>query len=208
MSVISLVTQKGGCGKTTLATCLAVVAQQRGSKVVILDADPQGTASDWWESREEDTLSLLEVKGEEIDRAVQSAQSQGYDVILIDTPARTEPVNASAAQAADFCLIPCQPTLADMRAQSPTVQTVRRLEKRGAFVLTRCPPRGQRAKEAERGLLVFGLPVSPVTIVNRNDYPDAYGHSLGVTEYEPAGKAAQEITALWQWINRKMRKRS
>ncbi len=208
MSVISLVTQKGGCGKTTLATCLAVVAQQCGSKVVILDADPQGTASDWWESREEDTLSLLEVKGEEIDRAVQSAQSQGYDVILIDTPARTEPVNASAAQAADFCLIPCQPTLADMRAQSPTVQTVRHLEKRGAFVLTRCPPRGQRAKEAERGLLVFGLPVSPVTIVNRNDYPDAYGHSMGVTEYEPAGKAAQEITALWQWINRKMRKRS
>ena len=116
----------------------------------------------------------------------------------------TQPVNAAAAQAADFCLIPCQPSLADMRAQSPTVQIVQRLEKHGAFVLTRCPPRGPRAKEAEKGLLVFGLPVAPVVIGNRAAYPDAYASGLGVTEFEPEGKAAAEIAALWQWIHRKL----
>lgn len=208
MTVLSLVTQKGGCGKTTLTTCLAVAAQQSGKRVVILDTDPQGTASEWWESRELDTPYLLEVKGDEIAQAVQSAQAEGYDLVLVDTPARAEPVNAAAAQAADFCLIPCQPTLADMRAQAPTVQTLKRLERRGAFVLTRCQPRGQRVKEAERGLQVFGLPVAPVLIVNRNDYPDAYGSSLGVTEYGPSGKAAQEIVDLWQWVNRKMEQRA
>jgi chromosome partitioning protein len=127
-------------------------------------------------------------------------------VVLIDTPARAEPINAAAAQVADFCLIPCQPSLADMRAQSPTVQTLKRLEKRGAFVLTRCPPRGSRTKEAERGLLVFGLSVSPITIGNRAAYADAYGSSLGVTEYEPAGKAAEEMRALWTWILHRMEK--
>lgn len=190
MAVISLVTQKGGCGKTTLVTCLAVVAQHMGRHVMILDADPQATASQWWESREEKMPALLQVRGEEMTRAVPVAQEQGFDLILIDTPARAEPINAAAAQVADFCLIPCQPSLADMRAQAPTVHTLLRLEKHGAFVLTRCPPRGSRTQEAERGLLVFGLPVAPVAIGNRAAYPDAYSRSLGVTEYEPAGKAA------------------
>ena len=62
MSVISLVTQKGGCGKTTLTTCLAVVAQQTGRQVVILDTDPQATASQWWESRDEKTRRFLKSK--------------------------------------------------------------------------------------------------------------------------------------------------
>jgi len=174
--------------------------------VVILDTDHQATASQWWESRDEKTPALLEVKGEEIARAVAVVQEKGFDVVIIDTPARAEPINAAAAQVADFCLIPCQPSLADMRAQSPTVQTLKRLEKRGAFVLTRCPPRGSRTKEAERGLLVFGLSVSPITIGNRAAYSDAYGSSLGVTEYEPAGKAAEEMRALWTWILHRMEK--
>src|SRR5438045_8939736 len=98
MPVISLVTQKGGCGKTTLTTCLAVVAQQTGWRVVILDTDPQGTASQWWESREDKTPALLEIIGNEIPRAVTVAQEQGFDLVLIDTPARAEPITAAAAQ--------------------------------------------------------------------------------------------------------------
>jgi chromosome partitioning protein len=206
MAVIALVTQKGGCGKTTLATCLAVVAHHLGRQVVILDADPQGTASQWWENREEKTPALLQVKGEEIARAVTVAHEQGFDLVLIDTPARAEPINAAAIQVADFCLLPCQPSLADMRAQAPTVQALTRLEKHGAFILTRCPARGSRTHEAERGLLVFGLPVAPVTIGNRAAYSDAYGRSLGVTEYEPSGKAAEEIRTLWRWLLHKMEK--
>jgi chromosome partitioning protein len=208
MKTIALITQKGGCGKTTLTTCLAVEAARKGKKALILDTDPQGTASQWWESRDSDSPSLIETKGDEIAQAIKTAESKGFDLVLIDTPARAEPVNAAAAQVADFCLIPCQPSLADMRAQSPTVQTVQRLEKHGAFILNRCPPRGPRAKEAERGLLVFGLPVAPVTIGNRSAYSDAYASGLGVTEYEPEGKAAGEITALWQWITRQLGRRA
>ena len=208
MAVVAFVTQKGGCGKTTLALCLAVAAQQAGKQVVILDTDPQGSAAQWWEGRQEQAPELFAVKGEDIGRAVTNAQAKHFDLILIDTPARAEPVNAAAAHAADFCVIPCQPTLIDMRAQDPTVQTVKRLERRAAFVLTRCPPRGSRTTEAARGLQIFGLPVAPVLIGNRTAYPDATGSSLGVTEYEPEGKAADEIRAFWQWLLRQMEKRS
>ena len=208
MIVLALITQKGGCGKTTLSTCLAVMAAKKGYHPLILDTDSQGSASAWWESRDEDSPALIEVRGDEIDQAITSAKAKQFDVVLIDTPARAEPVNAAAAAAADFCLIPCQPSMADMRAQAPTVQTVKRLEKRGAFILTRCPPRGKRIAEAESGLLVFGLPVCPVPVVNRTAYPDAYGSSLGVSEYEPEGKAAKEIAALWDWITRKISKGS
>jgi chromosome partitioning protein len=208
MPVVSFVTQKGGCGKTTLALCLAVAAQQAGKQVVILDTDPQGSAAQWWEGRQEGGPELFAVKGEDIARAVTTAQKSRFDLILIDTPARAEPVNAAAAHEADFCLIPCQPTLINMRAQDPTVQMVKRLERRAAFVLTRCPPRGSRTKEAEHGLQIFGLPVAPVLIGNRTAYPDATGSSLGVTEYEPQGKAAEEVRGLLQWLLRQMEKRS
>ena len=124
MPVISLVTQKGGCGKTTLSTCLSVVAARGKHKVIILDADPQGTASQWWESREDnDAPYLVEVAGDELPQAVKTAKEKGFDVIIIDTPARAEPVNAAAARLADFCLVPCQPTLPDMRAQVPLYVT-------------------------------------------------------------------------------------
>ena len=137
MPIISLITQKGGCGKTTLTTCLAVIAGSAKRKVIILDADPQGTASQWWESRDEnETPYLVEVSGDKLPEAVNTAKGKGFDVIIIDAPARAEPVNAAAARLADFCLIPCQPTLPDMRAQDPTVQMVKRLEKRGGFILT------------------------------------------------------------------------
>ena len=125
--------------------------------------------------------------------------------MFIDTPGRDEPATAAAIRAADFCVIPCRPTPGDMKATPPTVATIRRLGKRAAFVLTQTPPRGVRLKEAEAGLSVLGM-VCPVHIVHRTAYQDAQGGGLGVTEFEPMGKAAGEIRALWAWMERKMEK--
>ncbi len=92
-----------------------------------------------------------------------------------------------------------------MKATPETVRTVDRLERPAAFVLTQAPPRSYRITEAERGLSMLGM-VSPVKIVMRNAYQDAQGAGLGVTEFEPEGKAAQEIRDLWAWIDKKMEK--
>ena len=204
MTVISFVSQKGGVGKSTLVVCLGVAAWQVGKKVLFLDAEPQGTAASWDESREETNPELVEVRAGEIQHGVEAGK--GFDFVFIDTPARAEPVNAEAARASDFCIIPCQPSMADRRAAKPTVDALSALGKKGAFVLTRVPSRGSRATEAVRGLGVYSLAVAPIMSGNRTDLVDAYISGRGVTEYSGEGKAAEAIRSLWQWwLNRRSR---
>jgi len=205
MMIICFITQKGGSGKTTLAVNCGVVASERGKRALILDMDVQGTAEAWYQERDADTPQVIKLSPNDLDRAIKAAREKGFDVVLIDTPGRDEPGTAAAIRSSDFCVIPCRPSPADMRATPTTVETVRRLNKPVAFVLTQTPPRSFRNREAENGLSVLGM-VCPVNIVLRNAYQDAQGGGLGVTEYEPDGKAAQEVRALWDWLIKKMRK--
>lgn len=204
MRVVSFVTQKGGSGKTTLALSCAAAAEAQGARVLILDMDVQGTAEAWYQDREAETPRLAAVKAAELPNAINRA-GQVFDVVLIDTPGRDEPSIAAAIRQSDFCLIPCRPTSADMKATPPTVATVKRLGKHSAFVLSQAPPRGYRIREASAGLSVLGV-VAPMPIVSRNAYQDAYSAGLTVLEYEPEGKAAQEVRGLWQWVTRKLEK--
>ncbi|MEO1144095.1 MAG: ParA family protein [Cyanobacteria bacterium J06638_22] len=205
MHVLSFVTQKGGSGKTTLCTNLAVVAEQLGGRVLILDLDPQGTAEAWYQDRDATTPRLAHLTTTELASAIELARTQGFSHVLIDTPGRDEPSVAAAIRLSDFCLIPCRPTPADMKATPTTIGTVRRLEKPAAFVLMQTPPRGSRVKEAQMGLAVLGM-VAPVPVVARNAFQDAQGAGLAVTEYDSEGKGAQEIAELWRWILGKLEK--
>lgn len=136
---------------------------------------------------------------------IAKARAASIDVVIIDTAGRDEPATASAMRVSDFCLVPCRPTPADMKAIPPTVATMERLGKGFAFVLTQSPARGGRVREAQVGLGMLGT-VAPIQIVARTSYQDAQGVGQGVVEFEPKGKAAAEVRELWQWTERKMRK--
>jgi chromosome partitioning protein len=205
MRVLTFATQKGGSGKSTLTFNCAVAAQERGKRVLILDMDPQGTAAAWFKDREAETPTLATITSSELTDAIRRADKAGYDLVLIDTPGRDEPSTAAAIRAADLCIIPCRPTPGDMKATPPTIATINRLKKDAAFVLTQAPARSYRNSEAEKGLSMLGM-VCPHLIVIRNSYQDAQGRGLGVTEFEPDGKAAQEIRDLWKWISKKLEK--
>ena len=205
MRVITFVTQKGGSGKTALTTSCAVAAEQAGHRTLILDMDPQGTAEAWYQDREAETPRLVRVTSSELDVAIQRASSAGFHVIMIDTPGRDDPATTAAIRAADLCVVPCRPTPADMKATPPTAAAIKRLNKAAAFVLTQTPVRGFRTNEARAGLGMLGM-VSPVVIVSRNTHQDAYGAGLGVTEFEPNGKAAEEIKELWSWLESRLEK--
>jgi chromosome partitioning protein len=205
MTVFSFVTQKGGSGKTTLAINCAVASMLDKKRVVIFDMDEQGTAENWYQDREAEEPLLVKVKATELKQALEGAKSKNFEVVIIDTPGRDEPATASAIRLSDFCVIPCRPSPADMKATPPTVETIRRLSKPAAFVLTQTPARSFRIREAQTGLSVLGM-VAPVFIVSRNAYQDAQGAGLGVLEFEPEGKAAQEIKELWTWLTKKARK--
>jgi chromosome partitioning protein len=205
VEVITFVSQKGGTGKSTLACCCAVAAEEAGHQVLLLDLDEQATAEAWYQNREAETPRLVKVTASQLDDALATARTQGFDFVLIDTPGRDEVSTTAAIRLADFCVIPCRPSATDMRATPPTVGTIERLHKPFAFVLTQTPPRGYRIHEAEHGLSVLGL-VAPVHTVLRTTYQDSVTGGLGPTEFDPEGKAAEEIRTLWTWLEKKVRK--
>lgn len=202
MQVWTLTTQKGGAGKTTLATNLATVATQDGAKVLIMDTDPQQSAVKWWERREEDAPDLVKLEPGEIAEGLSLAREQGYTLVIIDTAGRESLTNNEAMQNATFCLVPCQPSLADIEAVYPTVDVLKRIQKPYAFIQTRCPSTGQDTTSAGEGLAGLGL-VAKHHTGERKAYKMAFAVGEGVDEYEPNGKASEEMRNLYQWIKKK-----
>ena len=204
MRTIVLATQKGGSGKSTLAIGLAVAAIADGHRVGIIETDQQGTVSNWGQRR-----TLLEPHIEragssmEIERALLVLKRDGFTLAVIDTPATNNVLSLGAIAAADLCLIPARPSPADIEAALPTLATVRKHGKPFAFILNHTPARSYRVSEAATALNAIGVLALPY-IVQRNDHQDALGAGLGVTEFVPDGKAAEEIRGLSQWVWKKL----
>ncbi|MGU3541007.1 nucleotide-binding protein [Methylobacterium sp. A54F] len=210
MRTIVLVTQKGGVGKTTLAASLAVAASEAGEKVVALDLDPQGSLADWSGTRTADTPAVDRLPIErlgDLPAILKALGERGFTLAILDTAGIASTGGNLAMQAADLALIPARPSSLDLKATMPTIEALMRLQmrERFAFVLNQCPPgRSSRANEAATGLGVFGVLADP-QIISRNDHQDAIAAGLGVTEYAPQGKAAEEVRGLWAWADRKMK---
>lgn len=202
MKAITFVTQKGGSGKSTLCISLAVAAQETGRSVCILEMDRQATVTDWAEHRESSSPEVAQIDAPQLDQVMQSLKGTAYDYVFIDTPGVDSPGTLSAIRAADLCIIPCRPTPADLRAFKPTLAAMYRLEKKFSFVLNQTPPRSYRIRDAADGLAVLGM-LPDINVVMRNDHQDAIGLGQGVTEYNPTGRAAEEIRRLWTWIERR-----
>ncbi|UOA30234.1 AAA family ATPase [Pseudosulfitobacter sp. DSM 107133] len=209
MKTIALVTQKGGAGKTTLAASLAVAAQDAGETVAILDLDPQGSLAMWAERREAEHPAcdvVDEGKAHRLPDFLPQLEAQGFTLTILDTAGIDGTATHAAMAASDMCLIPTRPTAIDIRAVKATFEAAVRLKKDFAFILNNCPtqPNNPRAHEAATALKLWGVLALPL-IVQRVAYGDAFAESLGVTEYESEGKAAEEMRSLWSWINSKMK---
>jgi chromosome partitioning protein len=210
MRIITLVTQKGGTGKSTIATGLAVTATQAGEKVIALDLDPQGTLAAWAHIRQQPTPSVAQLPARETGRLTEllATAAKSFTVALVDTPGADSPMTHNAMTAADLCLVPLRPTRPDGLAIKPTVEALIRGKKRFAFVLNQCPttPRNSRAAEMASGLSSLGFLAEPM-VCQRADYQDAFAAGQGVTEYSPDSKAADEMRQLWNWINRETKEK-
>jgi chromosome partitioning protein len=204
MYVLALVTQKGGSGKSTLSVGLAVAAMANGARVALVDADQQGTIWRWKERRGEAYPRVERVSDPaQIDPALARLEAEGIRLTIIDTAATNNATALRAIARSDLCLIPARPSPADIEASAPTLIAVRRLGRRFALVLNQTPARGGRLSEAATSLNSLGHLALPY-IVQRNDHQDALGAGLGVTEYAPDGKAAEEIGELWRWVLEKL----
>src|SRR5262245_61928686 len=152
MRAITLASQKGGTGKSTLCIGLAVAAKEDGERVFILETDRQGTIANWAARRANPERVAERFQ---LERALRALQRRGCTLAIIDTPGSDNDLVADAIRAAMVCLVPARPSLADIEATHPTLKTIRGLGKEFAFVLNQTPPRGQRpsrcALRFERG---------------------------------------------------------
>src|SRR5689334_9357907 len=120
MDTLAVVAQKGGSAKTTVAVHLAVQALREGRKVAIVDIDPQASARDWCRVRAQPAPALAAVTAGELTEAIEAARRDRFDLILIDTPSHTASAALAAIRAAQFVLIPCQPSAIDISALDAT----------------------------------------------------------------------------------------
>ncbi len=205
--IITIATQKGGAGKTTLATNLAVASSKNGYVTLLIDADTrQKTAHEWFQKREDQENPLvMEVQNQTaLFQLLELAKEKEINRVFIDTQGADTPLVNDAISRSDFCLIPCGSGGFDIAAQRTTASVIKRLKKNGAFVITKALPRGQEAKETKNILSGLGFSSPEHHTTNLKAYKDAAICNLSVLEYEPKGKAAKEIQDLFEWLEKKL----
>ncbi|MEO0374164.1 MAG: ParA family partition ATPase [Cyanobacteria bacterium P01_A01_bin.17] len=204
MKKLAVLSQKGGAGKTTLALHIAVAAELDGSSTAIVDLDPQASASDWGDSREDESPAVVSGQAARLDHILKVANGAGADLIIIDTAPHSENASLQAARVADFVLIPCRPAILDLRAIGHTVDIVKLANKPASIVLNAVPPQGSIAYEAARAIKSYEVDLAPINLVQRVAYQHSLTAGLTAQEYEPSGKAANEIRRLYDWVKGKV----
>ena len=200
MRIIAFLSQKGGSGKTTLAVHSAVAAQEAGHRVVVIDTDPQRSATVWGDAREAPSPIVAAAAPSELQQVLSAAENEGMNVAIIDTAPHAAPEAARIARASDLVVIPCRPTAFDVAAAGRAVAIVKAANAKAAFVLSACPFRAPEIAESQAALLSYGLPIAPPEITDRRAFSRAVATGRAVTEFESEGKAAEEIRALWVWL--------
>lgn len=197
MKTIALISSKGGTGKSTIATNLAVAAHSEGVKSIILDLDPQASASIWKTQRQEDP----EVETANIPllgRKLKQLEEAGVELAIVDTPGQ---LVVDLLEGIDFALVPTEHTFF---ASHGTAQSLRFLTGRIPFAIVF--NQVHHAKNMEtvlEPLRAAEVEVAP-TIRERAEYVDAPGEGKGVLEYSPKSKAAQEIRELYDWLKQRL----
>lgn len=201
MKTIALIAQKGGTGKTTLALSLAVTAIQDGLAVAVIDLDPQTSAANWRDRRAADGPALEAPALGRLGQTLEAARQGGADFVVIDTPGKSEQAAVAAARAADLVIIPARPQIYDLETLEATRELVAIAGNKPALVvLNAVPAQGRRQDEARVAIEELGLNVCPFFITQRAAFGDAPTLGLGVTEYEPDGKAAAEVREVYKFI--------
>jgi len=205
MPTIAIISQKGGAGKTTLALHLAAAAQEAGRIALIIDTDPQATASQWAAWRRDAPPEVIDSPPPRLAAKVEQARSQGAEFIVVDTPPHADSAARAACEIADLVLIPCRPSAFDLSAIQTTAKLVQLLHKPAFVVFAAGSPNAPRIYQ-EAGELVasYGTPACPIQVPDRAAFRHASAEGRTVMEFEPQGRAAEEIRQLYDWTCRQV----
>ena len=200
MQVVVLASQKGGSGKTTLSGHLAVEAERKGfGPVVLIDTDPQGSLSDWWNARDAETPAFARVAIEDLADCLLQLREMGVKLAVIDTPPAITQSIASVVSHADLVLIPARPSPHDLRAVGATVDIVEHFEKPLIFVINAATARARITGESAVALSQHGT-VAPVTLHHRVDFAASMVNGKTIGEIDGKSKSAREVSDLWAYV--------
>ena len=205
MRTIAFVSQKGGSGKSTIASSLAVAAHEMKEQVCVVDMDPQGSLAHWGKTRAAGDIDVIGSGAARLPALLASLARNGVTLAILDTPGAEGAASSAAMRVADLNIVPSRPSMFDLWASARTRAALEEIGAKFVFVLNQCPPAQQTAhvQDGVEALEEMGDLISPL-IVARGDYQEAARHGWGVTELNPYGAAAQEMHGLWQSINRRL----
>lgn len=203
MQTVAVIAQKGGAGKTTLSIAVACAALERRRTPAVVDLDPQATAASWSDRRASSGPVVLPAQPPRLPRILEAAAAEGIDFAVPDTAPRANESGLAAAEAADLVLVPCRPTVVDLETLQTTMTLVRAANPRVPIlcVLNAVPPRGSAERQARDLLEHLRIPVAAAALGHRVAFPHAFTRGLSPTEYEPRGRAAAEIRALYREVD-------
>jgi chromosome partitioning protein len=204
MHVIVLASHKGGSGKTTLAGHLAVAAQEAGAgPVVLIDTDPQGSLTDWWNARKIVTPLFARATAGKLAAGIDRIRDLGVGTLIIDTPPATGAAIEEVMGIADLVLVPARPSPHDLRAAGTTVALAARLQKPLVFVVNGATPRARITAEAALALSQHGT-VAPVLIHHRTGFAASMIDGRTVMEIAGDPRSADEVRRLWDYVGSRL----
>ena len=199
--IVGVLNQKGGVGKTTLSVNLAACLARTGARVLLIDADPQGSALDWAAARQGDPLfSVVGFPRATIHKEIAQL-GQGYDHIIIDGPPRVTDLARSAIMASDIVVIPVQPSPYDIWAADEVVKliTEARVYKeniKSVFVVNRKITNTAIGRDVREALAAYPIHVLNASIAQRVVFAEAAAQGQAIFEIEPTGPAVAEMEAV------------
>jgi chromosome partitioning protein len=199
--IIGILNQKGGVGKTTLAVNLAAALQRQGGRVLLIDADPQGSALDWAAAREDPPLfAVVGLPRATVHKEI-AVIGEGYDHIVIDGPPRVTDLARSAIMASDLVLIPVQPSPYDIWAADEVVKLIAeaRVYKetiKSVFVVNRKIANTAIGRDVGEALAAYPVPVLKAFVTQRVVFAEAVAQGKSIFEIDQEGLAAKEVQAV------------
>lgn len=196
--IISFLNQKGGVGKTTLSTNIAIELMRLNKKVLLVDSDPQGSLRDWNEANEAKLVPVIGLDRETLAKDIQAVKN-GYDYLLIDGSPQSSALAGAAIKASDLVIIPVSPSPYDVWACADLIDIIKARQEvtdgrpKSYFVISRSRTGTNLSEEIESALSDYNTPLLKSRTVHREVYVKTAAEGLTVHSNTKAVAAILEI---------------